>query len=1142
MNDNAQKFTALTGALLLIVASIFYAVRSNTAIESFRPQEPGLQSYVPPGYQNIPERLWQDPFDAFVAGSNRVASEAVLSSELIPRNFMLALSTSTNGGTNYYAFGVVTNSVTKGKGEKKLDRDLRDSVHDDTNKMHVLCVMLPGTQLAEDVEMRRKTRYAVETALLSSHLVPDDHIHIGASVLQLANNSAPNGQTNLQVAFEWFGFENSAIDRFLVLWLREDDFYSDTLETLYNILSFVTINHSIAEDKSIDFKLIGPVSSDMLKILGSSPLPKRCSDTSLWSNFAIYSPEATAPEINLWPGEETRSDPPLVGRSVTQRMIANALKCGDIQLKNWIATDDQLCRKLVRELANRSDGTVLNSNHVIVLVSEADTTFGRSLPRTFSNELSMAVSPSARVLNFEYLRGLDGSKPPSKQEERPAASSASDPQALIESALRTPVQRAENDAQLDYAERLGEFLASKDIELRRTNSAILAVGLFGTDVYDKLILLQALRPRLKEAIFFTTDLDARMWMPSKQTSITRNVIVASSYSVEPRIGRSSMDGTFLPFRDVYQTAEFLATRGAVLDSLRGTTHEPDSVPDNLNGRLFEIGRHGPVELKDPSGKPFSRQWIMPTFFGFTVLGLVVGFVCTIGWSNVWKIVKDEFWSWIRKKVLLIILLIILVILTVACFHYQVSKLILASFIAGLGLPMLTIILCGGFEWEKKDLVDDEIKLSPGAPARDASKDNPHIKDKMPPDRLLAYLAIAFMICTVFAVLAWGISAVPDEENGGWRDGVSIWPTEIIRIFIIVLSLGYFFGAHMRNELHYRTLWWDYMREGNYENIMREIKSSRDDDKGWNRIRNVLAGNWRVPSNSNEQENVDVRMLLAGYIKRAQSRNRYLRTLPLVASYLVLAFTCVLLVNGMPNRLCVRGYWSWMFDNGTLMLSTVSFLIALFLSLDGARLTGKLLDGIGSRPTSWPRQLLDEWSLKTGVRCGDLDGYMDVRFAVDKTRESRILMFFPFVIFFLLLFSRERYIDNWTWTPELAAVFGFNFLLAGMCWWIVRRSATKIREEALRKLGEVIKQVTGGAHHSIIRFKCPVGANCPQGMTFKYRAKNYAERLTALHKEIEDERRGAFALWIQDPTYLVLFVPTGVTGLLAFLVQYWLPHS
>lgn len=1142
MNDTTQKFTALTGTLLLIVASIFYAVRSDQTIQSSRPPEPAMQSYVPPGHQNKPERLWQDPFDAFVPGSNQVASEAVFHPEWIPTNFTLAVSSSTNGLTNYYA--LATKSATNDDGEKKPDHDLRDSLVEDTNQIHVLAVMLPGTQLAEDIEARRTTRYSVETALLSSHLAPEDPIDIGASVLRPDTNSPQPAQTNLQVAFEWFAAENSTNNKFLVLWLREGDFYVDALGTLYNVLNFVKANHTngIYGNVPVDFKLIGPVSSDVLKVLGSSHLPRGITNSfpSLWSHFSIYSPEATAPELDLWPDERYKGVSALTNRPLTQRRIAAALSCPTIQLKNWIATDDQLCSQLVQELANRGEGTVLDSNNVIVLVSEADTTFGRSLPLTFRHELERVHPASAQIWNFEYLRGLDGSKPLAKREEQPAASSSasssSDPQALIESALRTPDQRAENDAQLDYAERLGEFLANKNRELRRTNGGIMAVGLLGTDVYDKLILLQALGPRLKDSLFFTTDLDARMWMPSKQTSITRNLIVASSYSVEPQIDDCSMDGTFLPFRSVYQTADFLATRAAVKDSLQTTNFEP--VLNDLGGHLFEIGRHGPVELLSASGEMHSHHLVVKVCGGITFVALLIGFLLTIGWSNVGTMLRSRAGEMLCYT---LVAIAVIIALKISSDLYPSFKPMLAWFIAGFGLPMLAIILCGGFHRKKStDYVEDDIVLPARIGARDGSKEDPHTKDILPPSELGILLAIIVLACLAFAITIHSISSGAGEESRGCFDGISIWPTEAIRLCVVILSVGYFIEAHRRNIRHYRTLWWDYMRERNYKPILKKIESSYTADKGWNRIRNVMVANWGIPRNDKDRNKVDARMLLAGYIKRGQSRNRYLRSLPLATSYLALAFACVLLLNGMPNRLCVRGFESWLLDNAMMMASIVSFLIALFLSLDGARLTGKLLDGIGSRPTIWPDQLLNEYSSKTGVRPEDLDGYLDVRFAVDKTRESRVLMFFPFVIFLLLLLSRERYIDNWTWTPELAVVFAFNFILAGMCWWIVRRSATKIREEALHKLGHVIKQVNGSKAE--ITFTLPVDINCPNSMTFKYRAKDYVERLSALHKEIEDERRGAFALWIQDPTYLALFLPTGITGIVAFLVQYWVPHS
>ena len=40
-----------------------------------------------------------------------------------------------------------------------------------------------------------------------------------------------------------------------------------------------------------------------------------------------------------------------------------------------------------------------------------------------------------------------------------------------------------------------------------------AIGVLGSDVYDKLLILQALKQNFPHAIFFTTDLDARLFPP-----------------------------------------------------------------------------------------------------------------------------------------------------------------------------------------------------------------------------------------------------------------------------------------------------------------------------------------------------------------------------------------------------------------------------------------------------------------------------------------------------------------------------------------------------------------------------------------------------------------------------------------------------
>ena len=100
------------------------------------------------------------------------------------------------------------------------------------------------------------------------------------------------------------------------------------------------------------------------------------------------------------------------------------------------------------------------------------------------------------------------------------------------------------EAQLDYVRRLADHIAhdlaypeddsggngSSDEERAELGGRPVAVGILGSDVYDKLLVLEALRDRLPRATFFTTDLDARLSHPDLYRR-TRNLIVGSAYGL-----------------------------------------------------------------------------------------------------------------------------------------------------------------------------------------------------------------------------------------------------------------------------------------------------------------------------------------------------------------------------------------------------------------------------------------------------------------------------------------------------------------------------------------------------------------------------------------------------------------------------------
>jgi superfamily I DNA/RNA helicase len=105
-----------------------------------------------------------------------------------------------------------------------------------------------------------------------------------------------------------------------------------------------------------------------------------------------------------------------------------------------------------------------------------------------------------------------------------------------------------------------------------------------------LLVLQALRPVLPEALFFTTDLDALIMHPIALTS-TRNLLVASSFGLQLR---PDIQREIPPFRSSYQSAGFLATRTAIRSN-------DDRLPSQLLPQplVFEIGRSGLFQFARP---------------------------------------------------------------------------------------------------------------------------------------------------------------------------------------------------------------------------------------------------------------------------------------------------------------------------------------------------------------------------------------------------------------------------------------------------------------------------------------------------------------------------------------------------------------
>ena len=462
--------------------------------------------------------------------------------------------------------------------------------------MKIIAASVSGGSYSEEAESRRRTRFAVLSALGFHGYRPANSDAIGYFHIKLpgagkdVTSLAPSGvaldfnlvgpaesrvlaalvprtsepdSVDLIVPYEWFERHTSSSNELsepsdvLLLWLNEDKLTTGPREKL----------------RSLILKLTPPRASGQLKTLNGT---KRIPAEPLSETLKIFVPSATISSCDLdgskslKPWDCFREEPPLLNE-LTNLSIVRTIGTDDVLAaallwELWqrgvnrnLYKDMWLTRKW-KQLVKHQDPAAFRDLHCadgLVLIREWDSEYARALSRNLSEDFSarckVAGDPSPPPVRwFTYLRGLDGMLPDIDKSSANAprkddSGKSKDLRAQLEDA---PPEHAEGRSQYDYLRRLGDEIARLDGDDRFAENGVKAIGIVGFDVYDKLLILQALRSRFTDKIFFTTDLDAR-YLHADQKEWARNLVVASNFdlSLRPALsGRPRHFGTAIKRR------------------------------------------------------------------------------------------------------------------------------------------------------------------------------------------------------------------------------------------------------------------------------------------------------------------------------------------------------------------------------------------------------------------------------------------------------------------------------------------------------------------------------------------------------------------------------------------------------------------
>jgi hypothetical protein len=1086
-----NNWPALTA---LVVAAIGLAI-TQTRLASPRPIDTASKTTQLRGpNRTVPARLWQDPLSVIPMGVSQLkARENELDSLFdaipgpLPENppvlFILA-----------YVDPLTTANASEDRRRERYAAlsALNTAGYDPTSSEKLSWFALARGELKKSGQTKGKASWSLLEGLLKWLELKKG----GQTQGKARDPGGAVGKEDILIPYEWFRprvigdpedpdnpptfpTENhqAKYQAICILWVNEDINQSVRLHSLPDLPAFMT--ERIGEwikppaDNNGRAALAGPKPKPIptFVIAGriTSGVLQELSKSSLDGQKRRF--EEAAQKLN--PGQDAAPRCELYLTQATVGLIRRKWDSTNpwIRARYVIGTDYDLAGVLVKELECRDIWPGKKDND-IAIISEWDTEYGQRMTPTF---LRAASGRSGRIeeganryatraelekqhfFSFTYLRGLDGKVPDDKSQ--PAvddkSTAGSSPRSGSQEDKPT-AEKGEGNNQIDYLRRLVARMTAEGKTFR-------AIGLLGSDVYDKLLLLQALRPSFPEAVFFTTDLDVRLLQPG-DLAYTHNLLIVSHYglTLDPELQRDNP-----PFRSGYDTSSYLGY-------LLAAGFQP---PPNKNRKhLYDEWKKWQTNDKgdQPDGK-----YRKPHVYEICRSG---AYDLTINDLDIFHPQSPRSSPWLRKDGHLVLILCCLAV-------FFLLLLPISSTWRGFARFPFTVIR----------------KSWAGARRRPSEPTEGRGWEAQELIRLGCWLAL--LLTVVLCAIIYYSHTDPDGEPMEWLEGVSAWPTELLRWAASLLSL--FFIAEAFRKLQKRN-------HGIETDYQLKAAAAEDDPSRWRRLGRELWAPFEMwlhwlPGDPILQKEWD------NFSRYSNGWRRLLRCLLIGALYLLLFKLLDWLFDHRIYQ--VRGGLAQWTDGLLRAFSGACQVGLLVFVVDCAVLCYRFVRYLSSgRKLVWPDGLLEAEAKNRGIEltsAGDageegLRQLLTLELIDDVTRVVSGLIYKPFIILLILLVAQSSLFEGWHWNAPLILTVLVSAVTAFACAMILQRAADGARQDALKKLDELLGACVGSAKD------------------------DERARLTPLRASIDNMQTGAFASFYQNPAIRAALIPLGGGGGLAAL--------
>jgi len=414
--------------------------------------------------------------------------------------------------------------------------------------------------------------------------------------------------------------------------------------------------------------------------------------------------------------------------------------------------------------------------------------------------------------------------------------------------------------------------------------------------------------------------------------------------------------------------------------------------------------------------------------------------------------------------------------------------------------------------------------------------------------------IAATIIGVYMILHSNLNGA--DEPWLLMEGISIWPTEILRFITVFLSIYFVILGLLKINISNEQLTRDYGLESPASSphtptspplSKRRLIKKSFRFLGWfftkNLLKDLLLTRSRLVEiaksylpkrhqpNHDEtpnDEKVDAVDLWQRYLSDGCIRNR--RWPILLQLTLAIAFYWAVMAILPPPFIPYRGGFSDWSDWFVLRFSVVAMLILALFVVNATRLCKRFVKDLTEKPTHWPGSIhtqhlsyehLGPFNIdgsKDNQEHNPIDNWRDIQFIAKRTEPISQLIVYPFVVLFIMVLSRYSYTDNWDWPLSLLIVIGVAVFCVLFYAVSLRHTGELARRRVIRRLKTKLLYTLYGSSQT----------NTPEYL------KKQAAMIEHMINEIQSLQEGAFAPLSRNPIVVAVLFPFGGMGTVVLL--------